>query len=262
MSFLFKVLSFYLVFFNVNGEVHHSVGLQKFSRNLICKDQLFREIDRSLVSKVWTPIAVSIPDKPLAKGIQFFDSRSQVLYKIFSVEEETTFTKENFVEKVLISKSFNKKDACKTHSKRSKLSQVGDSGLGGFTDSELHKIIIKNKWGVFYFWTPSMPLSILGITEIRAAVKAKGGKLTVLVDPKASEIEIQNLVLQKRVLSTDIVRATSDQLNNLDINLHYPGILVFKDKKISNRSYLGYKKQTMYKMFIDEELHQIEKGIF
>ena len=31
-----------------------------------------------------------------------------------------------------------------------------------------------------------MPLSVQGLKEIKAAVKAKGGSLTVLLDPKAN----------------------------------------------------------------------------
>lgn len=236
-------------------------NFETYIRNISCKNQLVQKLSRDLKKRFWMPIAVSVANKPLTKGIQFYDSTEEKLHQLYISENQTFYVEKNFQKKIITKKIFNEKLYCKMDSKKSDLSIVEPEG-NSFSDIDLHKTIRQHEWGVFYFWTPAMPLSIEGISEIKKAMNKIKGHLVILADPKAEALEIQNLISTKKISSADARRFTSNQLLLLDIKMHYPGILVFKNGKISNRSYLGFKKMEMYEKFLKLELAQIERGVF
>ena len=95
------------------------------------------------------------------------------------------------------------------------------------TDVEVDAILDAGSAGVFYAWSPHMPLSVDGLREIIAA----GEQLDVLVVPVLSphaNVAYARDRLQDRGLPGTYLRMNdSVELVNRDLFLHAPAIIVF-----------------------------------
>lgn len=104
-----------------------------------------------------------------------------------------------------------------------------------------------------------MPLSVEGLHEIKAAIAAKGGHLTILMDRNASELDAEKWIALGKVEVTDRLPFASQELLARDIGLHYPVLYLYKDGFLSNREYLGFKTKEVYLQWIRLELESISK---
>lgn len=130
-----------------------------------------------------------------------------------------------------------------------------------YTDSDLKKTLGEHKWGVIYIWSPYMPLSVKAIREIKAAVKNKGGHVTILLDGKASLDEAKKWMKKEKLNMEELTQVGAYELYERDITLHYPITLIYADGFLSNRSYVGHKSSKIFEKWIEIELAEIKKDM-
>ncbi len=58
-------------------------------------------------------------------------------------------------------------------------------GIRNFTDDDYKKVLSKESRVLFYSFSPSMPLSVEGLKEVRRAAEALRATLVALADPAA-----------------------------------------------------------------------------
>lgn len=119
----------------------------------------------------------------------------------------------------------------------------------GFTDSELSKFITTHGTGVIYVWSPRMDLSVKGIQEIQKAAREKKLPLLVLMDKDTPEAERMKL---EKTLGKEATRTVdSFELDMRHVQMHFPAVLMFKDKKILSGVKYGFEKAHRYKLDLD-----------
>jgi hypothetical protein len=125
---------------------------------------------------------------------------------------------------------------------------------GSFRDEDLESLIQSGKAGVFYSWSPHMPLSLDGLEQVASAAKQLGVELVVLQDPIADPkgIEaalpiIKKLKLQSRVLA-------AQELAFRGFTTHYPNVMVFGKGQLVSRMFPGLTTRNGYLKFVRENL--------
>ena len=114
------------------------------------------------------------------------------------------------------------------------------------TDVEVTAILERGSPGVFYAWSPHMPLSVDGLKEIISA----GEQLDVMVMPVLSphaNVEYARDRLADRLLPEELLRESeSPELVKRDLFLHAPAILVFDDGEFVSPVLPGLRRSDDY----------------
>lgn len=119
-----------------------------------------------------------------------------------------------------------------------------------FSDQNLKDHVLKNRNGIVYVWSPRMHLSEAGISEIKkAALKAK---LPLLVLLSKDIPEKEYLQLRSKLGSEVTKQVDSFELKMRNVDLHFPALLVFKNKKFKPGIKYGFEKVDGYVGDINE----------
>ena len=114
------------------------------------------------------------------------------------------------------------------------------------TDEAVGVILERGSAGVFYAWSPHMPLSVDGLREILGA----GEKLNVDVIPVLSphaNVKYARDRLEDRGLPESLLRESrSTELIKRELFLHAPAILVFNDGKFVSPVLPGLRRADDY----------------
>lgn len=92
-----------------------------------------------------------------------------------------------------------------------------------------------------------MPLSIKGVTTIRRAAQKLRIALVVLLDPYAN-LEVAKKEATK--LEIPVRRIESLELLRLNVNIHFPTLIVFSKGHLIKRVIPGYKEAKQYEKVI------------
>jgi hypothetical protein len=121
-------------------------------------------------------------------------------------------------------------------------------GIQSFIDEDYQTVLRTQPRVLFYSFSPSMPLSVEGLKEVRLAADALRATLVVLADPAATETEIVALG------DPGIRYQKSTILRNQGIQLHYPSILVSNNHKIEGAPIAGFKTHSGYVTLVSDLL--------
>ncbi|WP_413289411.1 hypothetical protein [Bdellovibrio sp. HCB337] len=226
-----------------------------------CKSNLSAELSAHLPKQTWTPKPVSIPGKHLMTGIAFRDTRKHKAYQIWAEKGKSYLQVTDLKTKKETVQSWSLAQDCKMETVNRSAQEVPLATTKGFTDADLAKTMKAHKWGIIYVWTPYMPLSVKGLAEIKAAVKAEGGHLTVLMDPKAHINEAKKWAEKGMVQKSEMTPVASTELVSREMGLHYPVTYIYKDQFVSNRDYVGHKSAKVFKRWIASEMAELNKDL-
>ena len=120
--------------------------------------------------------------------------------------------------------------------------------IPAFSDSDYQEILRENSRVLFYSVSPSMPLSLEGLKEIRLAADDLHARLVVLVDPAATAKEIASID------SADPRLQRSSELRNRGLQLHYPSVLVASNHRLQDAPIAGFKSRTGYVALVSDLL--------
>jgi hypothetical protein len=117
-----------------------------------------------------------------------------------------------------------------------------------FTDQDYERLLRSQSRILFYSVSPSMPLSVEGLKEIRFAATALHATLVPLADPGAMPGELLSLG------EPQIRYQKSSRLRDLGIQLHYPSVLVSNDYKVVGAPIAGFKTRSGYVTLLSDLL--------
>ena len=120
--------------------------------------------------------------------------------------------------------------------------------IPNFTDQDYDHLIRSESRVLFYSVSPSMPLSVEGLKEIRAAATALQATLVPLADPAATASELLPLG------EPQIRYQKSGHLRELGVQLHYPSVLVSNDHKVVGSPIAGFKTRSGYITLVSDLL--------
>ena len=123
-----------------------------------------------------------------------------------------------------------------------------------FDDSFLKTIVEQNWAGILYAWSPHMPYSVVGLSEVKAAARLLKLNIYVVLDPHAVARLAQKTTFEHGWPSDHLKRMESQELFNRGMGNHYPSLLLFKRGKIIGPLLPGLKKEKTYVKFIKEQL--------
>jgi hypothetical protein len=112
-----------------------------------------------------------------------------------------------------------------------------------FLDTNLMELLKtsgqKGEGGLIYIWSPRMPLSILGVEELTVVARKLKLPLTVVVDPTSIETEIARASKENYILKNSF-RMDSAVLTSMNIKIHYPSLVIYKNGQLLSPSRPGY----------------------
>ena len=127
------------------------------------------------------------------------------------------------------------------------------------TDKTVKAILERGLSGVFYAWSPHMPLSVEGLSEILAA----GKRLDLIVIPVLSD-HANIPYARDRIEGQDIPdsalrRSQSSELIGRDLFVHAPAILVFDGGNFVSPVLPGFRYAADYEALIGRFLVSTER---
>ncbi|MEN0057772.1 MAG: hypothetical protein AAGB31_02965 [Bdellovibrio sp.] len=140
----------------------------------------------------------------------------------------------------------------------STVSQGKESSLSEqYSDFDLKKIMNvsrsqKEKNYLFYVWSPSMNLSIVGVNELRRACQQFGYELIVVADPMASAKDIRKILYSQNWPASYGKQLTSEELKSYNFLVHFPALLILKDGAIQGEVRPGYDEPERLKNFLKQ----------
>jgi hypothetical protein len=119
-------------------------------------------------------------------------------------------------------------------------------GIRIFSDEKIREKIATGKKGFIYTWSPAMPLSVDGVSEIKKAAEEMKVALIVILDKNANK-KTASVIVRKNGWPEDYLSTnTSLELRYRGAFNHFPSALVFKDSKISPKIIPGLRNATFY----------------
>jgi len=133
-----------------------------------------------------------------------------------------------------------------------------DSMRNAFTDASLDSLMRANARGLVYVWSPRMPLSLKGLPEARAAARMMGIPFTAVV-AETNDAELRELTtrLPNVIASADQQRMESLELVYRNATIHYPTALFYRDGRIVDGVFAGYKDRASFVKYGAEQFAKL-----
>ncbi len=126
------------------------------------------------------------------------------------------------------------------------------------TDDDVRKIVTTHPTGVFYVWSPEMPLSVNGYKNIEAACKKLGANLTPILHPSAGVPQAKKALAKAKDPATKGLakspKSTAFEFQFRHLYLHAPSILIFKEGRFIGHVVPGVMPAKDYEELIRERL--------
>jgi hypothetical protein len=118
------------------------------------------------------------------------------------------------------------------------------------TDDDVEQILAGGEAGVFYAWSPHMPLSVDGLGEILAAGERLGISVTPVLSSHANVEYARDRAGRADLPDGIFRRCLSVELEKRDFNVHAPAVLVFNDGRFISPVIPGFRYAADYEALI------------
>ncbi|MDH3715201.1 MAG: hypothetical protein OET44_15305 [Gammaproteobacteria bacterium] len=123
-----------------------------------------------------------------------------------------------------------------------------------FNDRDLALLLENGARGVIYLWSPHMPYSAQGASEVQRVAAGLGVKSVLLLDPYA-EPALTDLVLQSQRLPHSAARRVrAEALLSMGATQHFPTAIVFERGRLDVRMLPGYTPPQDLGVYIHQRL--------
>jgi hypothetical protein len=119
-----------------------------------------------------------------------------------------------------------------------------------FKDDDVAAIVGSNEAGVFYAWSPHMPLSVDGYEEIRAAAEALHIAVTPVLNEHANIGYAHDRARRVAMPTAGFAVNRSVELNMRALNVHAPAILIYAHGRIVSPVIPGFRYAEDYEGLI------------
>ncbi|OUR96395.1 hypothetical protein A9Q84_08570 [Halobacteriovorax marinus] len=213
----------------------NSSEVKSLLSNLPCADQVFKSIAAIGTPKKWSKGKKSTVSTSMEEGGVVVISVSKNISRLSSDAHG-----------VKLQLEFSR-PTCKM-----KITNL-TSSKGGFQDVDLGDLLLKNKYGVIYLWSPHMSLSLFELVELQKYVKSLKIPFTILMDLHADDKFAAKLLKKYDLPLEYLNRMNSRELEKFGITVHYPSTVFYKDKKLVKRV-PGYNGKKSFKDLIKKYL--------
>lgn len=129
---------------------------------------------------------------------------------------------------------------------------------GRFANAELDHLIKQTGGGgqpvVVYGWSPHMPLSIRGLSELLTLGERQDIKIVPVLDPIANETLVTQVMSHQHWPIAYATRAKSAHLIALGFRVHYPSYLLISHGRVASGLLPGYKTPNNLKAYFRKYL--------
>ena len=123
-----------------------------------------------------------------------------------------------------------------------------------FNDRDLARLLKNHTRGVIYLWSPHMPYSVQGASEVQRVAHELAVESVLLLDPYA-ESELTDHVLRSQHLPSSATRRVrADVLANRGATQHFPTAIVFERGRLDVQMLPGYTPPEDLRAYIRERL--------
>lgn len=120
------------------------------------------------------------------------------------------------------------------------------------TDEDVAAIVDGHEAGVFYAWSPHMPLSVDGYAEIRAAAEALDIAVTPVLNGHTNIDYAHDRARRVDMPAAGFAENRSVELNLRALNVHAPAILIYAHGRIVSPVIPGFRYAKDYAGLIGE----------
>ena len=127
------------------------------------------------------------------------------------------------------------------------------------TDKTVKAILERGLSGVFYAWSPHMPLSVEGLSEILAAGERLGLIVIPVLSSHANLAYARDRIEGRDIPDSVLRRSQASELIGRDLFVHAPAILVFDGGKFVSPVLPGFRYAADYDVLIGRFLASAER---
>jgi hypothetical protein len=113
--------------------------------------------------------------------------------------------------------------------------------------------------GLVYLWSPTLPLSVAGIADVRVVAQEMALPLYVFADPYADPSLVKRMVDDGTVKAEDATPGDTLSFQLLGATQHFPALLVFNDQRFTSMAYVGRRTMGELEAIIHSELKRPSK---
>jgi len=124
----------------------------------------------------------------------------------------------------------------------------------GFDDEDLTDLLLSNKNGLVYIWSPHMLLSVHGIKELLAIGLELGVAVTILLDVNADINFAQSTADEYSLPASVLTPATALEFKFRGALIHSPTLLFYKDSNFVGPDIPGYRHPEHYRQVVVDRL--------
>ncbi len=129
------------------------------------------------------------------------------------------------------------------------------SEVPSFTDADLRAAVERHPSGVaIYLWSPHMPLSVDGYSELREAAEARGLGVVPLLFAESDLDFARREAARAGMPESALLTVASAELILRDAQLHAPSVVVFRGRRASS-VLPGYRNAEGYGRWLAEVAH-------
>lgn len=123
-----------------------------------------------------------------------------------------------------------------------------------FNDLHLEKILKEHRSGIIFVWSSEMPLSIAALKHMKKVAEQKRISFIPLLAPSSPIARAEEFAKREKFPSEFLMKMDSVELDERDMNLHYPSYITFSSGKLNSSSVRGYSEEDGYLQIINKEL--------
>ena len=121
-----------------------------------------------------------------------------------------------------------------------------DDGRLSLTDADVARIVGSNESGVFYAWSPHMPLSVEGYAEIAAAAERLGVALTAVLSSHTNVDYARDRAKRVGIPDHAFALNRSVELTMRNLHVHAPAILIYSNGAFLSPVIPGFRSAADY----------------
>jgi hypothetical protein len=126
-----------------------------------------------------------------------------------------------------------------------------------FTDDDARRLVAGEQGGIFFVWSPHMPLSVDAFHTVAEVARRMGLSFTPLRDPMSDAVYAAAVAREADLPSGALRTFTSVELTFRQLSLHAPALLVYDRGRFAGLAVPGYREAAGFEAAISERLRSM-----
>jgi hypothetical protein len=131
-----------------------------------------------------------------------------------------------------------------------------------FDDRDLALLLENDARGVIYLWSPHMPYSAQGASEVQRVAAELDLKSVILLDPYADPALTDSALRAQRLPYAATRRVHAEALLRMGATQHFPTAIVFERGRLDAQMLPGYTPPRDLRVYIRQRLDDFQPAYF